>query len=87
MCGKVILPLYQENESWVTQLCCPPKDLVMEVNRVISEERDEDMKNNFGLSKTKPDLSGHDAIYWLKDCSGVRHGDTYLWLASWVKWH
>lgn len=63
MCGKAILPFYQENESWVIQLCCPPKDLVIEMARVISKELDKDMKNNSGLSKAKPYLSGHNVIY------------------------
>lgn len=58
------------------QLCCPPKDLVIEVNRVISKEHDKNMTNNFGLSKAKPYLSGHNMIYRIKDCSGVRNGDT-----------
>lgn len=42
---EAVLPFYQENESWVIQLCCSPMDLAIEVNKVVSKGHDKDMKN------------------------------------------
>lgn len=82
MCvGWLILPFYQENESWVVQSCCPPRNLVIKVNRDLFEEHYKDKKNNLRLSKAKPYLNGQNVVCWLKDRFGVSNGDIYLWFS------